>query len=53
MASDLTSLFEAAGAFSMIPSEYALSGADLPNGDYATAFGQESDEFTRILHNLF
>jgi hypothetical protein len=51
MASDLTSLFEAAGAFSMIPSEYALSGADLPN--YATAFGQESDEFTRILHNLF
>jgi hypothetical protein len=53
MASDLTTLFEAAGAFSMIPNEYALSGAELPNGDYATAFGQENDELAKILRGLF
>jgi hypothetical protein len=53
MASDLTTLFEAAGAFSMIPGGYGLSGAELANGDYATAFGQENDELAKIMRDLF
>jgi hypothetical protein len=53
MALDLTSLFEAAGGYSnMLQNGYSLSSAELSNGEFATAFGQE-DELARIMRDLF
>jgi hypothetical protein len=53
MASDLTSLFEAAGGYSgMLPNGYALTSAEMPHGEFATAFGQD-DELARIMRDLF
>lgn len=53
MALDLTSLFEAAGGYSnMLQNGYNLSSAELSNGEFATAFGQE-DELARIMRDLF
>ena len=53
MASDLTNLFEAAGGYSnMLGNGFGLSSADMGNGEFATAFGQE-DELARIMRDLF
>ncbi|KAF2472177.1 uncharacterized protein BDR25DRAFT_284704 [Lindgomyces ingoldianus] len=53
MASDLTSLFEAAGGFSsVLQNGYALSSAELSNGELASVFGHE-DELSRIMRDLF
>jgi hypothetical protein len=53
MASDLTTLFEAAGgAFNL--SGFGGSSSDMPpNGDYGNGFGQETDELARIMRDLF
>jgi hypothetical protein len=53
MASDLTTLFEAAGGFSMMQNGYGLSGAEAGGGDYVTAFGHENDELAKIMRDLF
>lgn len=53
MASDLTTLFEAAGGYSMLQNGYGLSSAEMSNGEFATAFGQENDELARIMRDLF
>lgn len=52
MASDLTTLFEAAGGYNMLQNGYGLSSAELANGELASAFGQE-DELSRIMRDLF
>jgi hypothetical protein len=53
MASDLTSLFEAAGGYSnLLHNNYALTSAEMSNGEFVTAFGQE-DELARIMRDLF
>jgi hypothetical protein len=53
MASDLTTLFEAAGgAFNL--NGFGGSSTDMPtNGEYVNAFGQENDELARIMRDLF
>ncbi|KAF2869691.1 fungal-specific transcription factor domain-containing protein [Massariosphaeria phaeospora] len=53
MASDLTTLFEAAGGYSnMLHNGYGLSAGEMSNGEFATALGQE-DELARIMRDLF
>jgi hypothetical protein len=53
MVSDLTSLFEAAGGYSgAVQNNYALSTAELANGELASAYGQE-EELSRIMRDLF
>jgi hypothetical protein len=53
MASDLTSLFEAAGGYSsMLQNGFGLTSAEMANGEFVTAFGQE-DELARIMKDLF
>lgn len=53
MASDLTSLFEAAGGYSdVLRNGFGLTSAEMSNGEFATAFGQE-DELSRIMRDLF
>lgn len=53
MASDLTTLFEAAGGYTnMLQNGYPLSGAEISNGELAGSFGQE-DELSRIMRDLF
>jgi hypothetical protein len=53
MASDLTTLFEAAGgAFNL--TGFGGSSTEMPpNGDFVHAFGQENDELARIMRDLF
>lgn len=53
MASDLSNLFDAAGNFPIMQNGYALSSAELTNGEFASAFGQENDELARIMRELF
>ncbi|PSN73184.1 hypothetical protein BS50DRAFT_596835 [Corynespora cassiicola Philippines] len=55
MASDLTTLFEAAGGYSaMLQNGYPLSSGEVPNGgEFPTAFGLENDELARIMRDLF
>ncbi|KAF2740003.1 hypothetical protein EJ04DRAFT_456614 [Polyplosphaeria fusca] len=53
MASDLTSLFEAAGGYSnVLQNGYGLSAAELSNGELPPTFGQE-DELSKIMRDLF
>ncbi|KAF2276045.1 fungal-specific transcription factor-like protein [Westerdykella ornata] len=55
MASDLTSLFEAAGGYSstMLQNGYGLTSGEIPaSGEFVTALGQE-DELARIMRDLF
>ncbi|KAF2267049.1 fungal-specific transcription factor-like protein [Lojkania enalia] len=53
MASDLTTLFEAAGGYSnMLQNGYGLSSAELSGGELTSTFGQE-DELSRIMRDLF
>ncbi|KAF2200336.1 fungal-specific transcription factor-like protein [Delitschia confertaspora ATCC 74209] len=53
MASDLTTLFEAAGAYTnVISNGYPISTTEMPNGELTAAFGQE-DELSRIMRDLF
>jgi hypothetical protein len=59
MANDLTSLFEAAGGFSTIlpntSNGYGTSGGEgiTSNGEGLPLFGQQQDELSRILRDLF
>ncbi|KAF2832950.1 hypothetical protein CC86DRAFT_364946 [Ophiobolus disseminans] len=52
MASDLTTLFEAAGGTFNL-NGFGGSSSDLPNGEFGGAFGQENDELARIMRDLF
>jgi hypothetical protein len=53
MASDLTTLFEAAGgAFNL--NGFGVSSSEMPpNGEFAHTFPQENDELARIMRDLF
>jgi hypothetical protein len=53
MASDLTTLFEAAGgAFNL--NGFGVSSSEMPpNGEFAHSFPQENDELARIMRDLF
>ncbi|KAJ4296629.1 hypothetical protein N0V90_006677 [Kalmusia sp. IMI 367209] len=53
MASDLTNLFEAAGNYPMMQNGFGMSSAEITNGEFASAFGQENDELARIMRDLF
>jgi hypothetical protein len=53
MASDLTTLFEAAGGTFNL-NGFGGPSSDMPsNGEFAHAFGQENDELARIMRDLF
>jgi hypothetical protein len=52
MASDLTTLFEAAGGTFQL-NGFGASAPEMSNGEYAHAFGQENDELARIMRDLF
>lgn len=55
MASDLTTLFEAAGGFSHVLQNhngYGLTSGELQNGEFVTAWGQEN-ELAKIMRDLF
>ncbi|KAF2030113.1 hypothetical protein EK21DRAFT_66131 [Setomelanomma holmii] len=53
MASDLTTLFEAAGGTFNL-NGFGGPSSDLPpNGEYVNAFGQENHELARIMRDLF
>lgn len=52
MASDLTTLFEAAGGTFQL-NGFGSSGPEMSSGEYAHAFGQENDELARIMRDLF
>lgn len=52
MASDLTTLFEAAGGTFQL-NGYGGPTAEMPNGEFVNAFGQENDELARIMRDLF
>lgn len=53
MASDLTTLFEAAGGYSnMLQSGFGLTSAEIQNGEFVTTLGHE-DELARIMRDLF
>lgn len=55
MASDLTTLFEAAGGLFNLNGFGGSSSEMAPNGEFANphAFGQENDELAKILRDLF
>jgi hypothetical protein len=58
MASDLTTLFEAAGGYNTMMNGYSMSSTAETsglggNGEFVTAFGQENDELSRIMRDLF
>jgi hypothetical protein len=53
MASDLTTLFEAAGGTFNLHGFGGHSSEMPPNGEYVHAFGQENDELARIMRDLF
>jgi hypothetical protein len=53
MASDLTTLFEAAGGTFNLNGFGGTSSEMQPNGEFAHAFGQENDELARIMRDLF
>ncbi|KAF1837184.1 fungal-specific transcription factor-like protein [Decorospora gaudefroyi] len=52
MASDLTTLFEAAGGIFNL-NGYGGSSTELSNGEFVNGFGQENDELARIMRDLF
>ncbi len=53
MAMDLTTLFEAAGSYSILPNEYGLISAESMNGDFTSTLGQENDDLSKIMRDLF
>ncbi len=54
MASDLTTLFEAAGNTFQLNGFGGGPQADIQNGgEFGNAFGQENDELARIMRDLF
>jgi hypothetical protein len=53
MASDLTTLFEAAGGAFNFDGFGGSSSEMQPNGGFIHAFGQENDELARIMRDLF
>ncbi|KAF1841157.1 uncharacterized protein K460DRAFT_359678 [Cucurbitaria berberidis CBS 394.84] len=52
MASDLTTLFEAAGGTFQL-NGFGGPSAEMPNGEFVNAFGPETDELARIMRDLF
>ncbi|KNG51360.1 fungal specific transcription factor [Stemphylium lycopersici] len=54
MASDLTTLFEAAGGIFNL-NGFGASSTEMsnPNGEFVNGFGQENDELARIMRDLF
>ena len=52
MASDLTTLFEAAGSYPAMENGFGLSSSEMTSGEFVSAFGQE-DELARIMRDLF
>lgn len=52
MASDLTTLFEAAGGTFQL-NGFGGPSTEIANGDFVNAFGQENDELARIMRDLF
>jgi hypothetical protein len=53
MASDLSSLFDAAGNFSVAGNGFGMGGGELSGGEFGGAFEQGNDELARILRDLF
>ena len=53
MASDLSSLFDAAGHSTVMQNGFGMSTAELSNGEFASAFDQTNDELARIMRDLF
>lgn len=53
MASDLSSLFDAAGNFSVAGNGFGMGGGELSGGEFGGAFEQGNDELARILRELF
>ncbi|CAO2650750.1 Nn.00g020420.m01.CDS01 [Neocucurbitaria sp. VM-36] len=52
MASDLTTLFEAAGGTFQL-NGFGGTSAEIASGEYVHSFGQETDELARIMRDLF
>ncbi|KAF1946134.1 hypothetical protein EJ02DRAFT_337101 [Clathrospora elynae] len=52
MASDLTTLFEAAGGLFNL-SGFGAAPTELANGEFVNNFGQETDELARVMRDLF